>query len=127
MPTTTSATCSAWPASTSATPQAAGRFDYDLILWVANWPAPRRYAWQTLLRARAIENLACVAGVNRVGTDGNGIAYAGDSALLDALGQPLLELGAREAVATVALDAKALMDHRERFPAQLDADRFQLL
>ena len=107
--------------------EAAGRFDYDLILWVANWPAPRRYAWQTLLRARAIENLACVAGVNRVGTDGNGIAYAGDSALLDALGQPLLELGAREAVATVALDAKALMDHRERFPAQLDADRFQLL
>lgn len=107
--------------------EAAGRFDYDLILWVANWPAARRYAWQTLLRARAIENLACVAGVNRVGTDGNDIAYAGDSALLDAMGQPLLELGARPAVATVALEAAALEAHRQRFPAQLDADRFQLL
>jgi len=106
---------------------AADRFDYDLILWVANWPAARRYAWQTLLRARAIENLACVVGVNRVGTDGNDIAYAGDSVVLDAVGQPLLELGAQEQVATARLSAAALQAHRQRFPAQLDADRFALL
>lgn len=106
---------------------AAGRFDYDLILWVANWPAPRRYAWQTLLRARAIENLACVVGVNRVGVDGNELAYAGDSVALDALGQPVIELGAQSQVATTRLDAAALCAHRQRFPAQLDADRFQLL
>ncbi|WP_395790539.1 amidohydrolase [Aquimonas sp.] len=106
---------------------AAQRFDYDLILWVANWPAQRRYAWQTLLRARAIENLACVIGVNRVGVDGNGLAYAGDSVVLDALGQPIIELGAQAQVATAQLDAAALMAHRLRFPAQLDADRFALI
>ncbi len=104
----------------------AGRFDYDLILFVANWPAARRHAWRTLLRARAIENLACCVGVNRVGTDGNGLAYAGDSVVLDALGEPLVELGATEAVATVALDPAALIAHRERFPAWMDADRFEL-
>lgn len=106
---------------------AAGRFDYDLILWVANWPAARRHAWQTLLRARAIENLACVVGVNRVGLDGNELAYAGDSVALDALGQALVELDAMPQVVTTRLDAAALVAHRQRFPAQLDADRFVLL
>lgn len=104
-----------------------GRFDYDLLLFVANWPAPRRHAWRTLLRARAIENLAYVAGVNRVGTDGNGIAYSGDSAALDFLGMELAELDDSAQVRTVVLSAEALAAHRERFPAQLDADRFTLL
>ncbi|HSX61113.1 MAG TPA: amidohydrolase [Tahibacter sp.] len=102
------------------------RFDYDLVLFVANWPSPRRYAWQTLLRARAIENLSYCAGVNRVGTDGNGLHYAGDSAVLDFLGQPLVELGASELVVTATLDAAALAAHRERFPAWMDADAFEL-
>jgi omega-amidase len=105
---------------------AAARFDYDLLLYVANWPSPRRYAWSTLLRARAIENLSYVAGVNRVGTDGNGLHYAGDSAVLDFVGQPLVELGPEPQSATVTLSATALAAHRERFPAQLDADRFEL-
>lgn len=104
-----------------------GRFDYDLLLFVANWPAARRHAWRTLLRARAIENLAYVAGVNRVGTDGNGIAYSGDSAALDFLGMELAELDDTAQVRTVTLSADALAAHRERFPAQLDADRFTLL
>jgi omega-amidase len=104
----------------------AQRFDYDLVLFVANWPSPRRYAWQTLLRARAIENLAYCIGVNRVGTDGNGLHYAGDSVVLDFLGQPLLELGAAELVATATLDPAALDAHRERFPAWMDADAFEL-
>jgi omega-amidase len=105
---------------------AAGRFDYDLLLYVANWPSARRYAWQTLLRARAIENLACVAGVNRVGVDGNELHYAGDSVALDALGQPLAELGPQPQTVTVTLSGAALAAHRERFPAQLDADAFEL-
>ena len=107
--------------------EAAGRFDYDLLLFVANWPAARRHAWRTLLQARAIENLAFCVGVNRVGTDGNGIAYSGDSAALDFLGLPLLELDDKPQVATAVLSGAKLAEHRERFPAQLDADRFSLL
>ena len=107
--------------------EASGRFDYDLLLFVANWPSARRHAWQTLLRARAIENLCCVAAVNRVGTDGNGIGYSGDSVALDFLGQPLVELDDQVRVVTATFSAEALAAHRERFPAQLDADRFELL
>ncbi len=103
-----------------------GHFDYDLILYVANWPAARRYAWSTLLRARAIENLSYCVGVNRVGTDGNNITYSGDSAVVDYLGQPLLELGAEEQSVTVELDSASLSDHRERFPAWMDADDFTI-
>jgi omega-amidase len=101
-------------------------FDYDLLVFVANWPAPRRHAWQTLLKARAIENLCYVAGVNRVGTDGNGLAYAGDSVVVDYLGLPIVELDDQPQVATVSLSASALAEHRARFPAQLDADAFTL-
>ena len=105
----------------------AGRFDYDVLLFVANWPSARREPWRTLLRARAIENLSYCAGLNRVGTDGNGLNYSGDSAVIDFLGQPLAELGAQEQVVTVALDAAALAAHRERFPAWMDADEFRLV
>lgn len=104
----------------------AARFDYDLIVYVANWPAPRRYAWSTLLRARAIENLSYCIGVNRVGVDGNNIAYAGDSAILDFLGQPLVELGAHEQIVTTMLDPSSMAAHRERFPAWMDADSFTI-
>jgi omega-amidase len=104
-----------------------GRFDYDLLLFVANWPSARRQPWRTLLRARSIENLSYCAGLNRVGTDGNGLNYSGDSAVIDFLGQPLAELGAQEQVVTVALDQQALAAHRERFPAWMDADEFRLV
>ncbi len=103
-----------------------GQLDFDLQLFVANWPAARAYAWKTLLRARAIENLCYVAAVNRVGSDGNGLAYSGDSAVIDMLGQPLVEMPAEEGVATTTISAQALAEHRERFPAMLDADRFDL-
>jgi predicted amidohydrolase len=102
-----------------------GRMDYDLLLFVANWPAPRRGPWRTLLRARAIENLCYVVGVNRVGSDGNGLAYAGDSAAIDFLGEALVDLDDRPQVATTTLSAAALNAHRERFPAWRDADAFQ--
>lgn len=107
--------------------EALGRMDYDLLLFVANWPAPRRGPWRTLLRARAIENLCYAVGVNRVGSDGNGHAYAGDSAAIDFVGEALVELDDREQVVTTTLSASALRSHRERFPAWRDADAFHCL
>ncbi|HYL03018.1 MAG TPA: amidohydrolase [Steroidobacteraceae bacterium] len=100
--------------------------DYELLVYVANWPAARAYAWRQLLRARAIENQAYVVGVNRVGPDGLGVAHPGDSAAIDYLGQPLVEAGAEPALLTVALDGAKLHAFREKFPAHLDADRFTL-
>lgn len=100
--------------------------DYDLLIYVASWPAARRQAWRALLRARAIENQAFVVGVNRIGEDGNRIAYSGDSVAHDFMGETLAELGGESAVTTVELDGDALQAHRERFPAHLDADRFTL-
>ncbi len=86
----------------------------------------RRLAWQSLLRARAIENLACVVGVNRIGRDGNGVAYAGDSVVLDHLGQPLGSEGDGDRVETAVLDLESLQAWRRSFPAHLDADDFDL-
>lgn len=103
-----------------------GQMDFDLQLFVANWPSARAYAWRTLLRARAIENLCFVAAVNRVGVDGNDLHYAGDSAVIDFLGQPQLEIREREQVATTTISAASLAAHRARFPAMLDADAFSL-
>ena len=99
---------------------------YDLMLFVANWPAARAYHWSQLLRARAIENLACVVGVNRVGRDDNGLDYSGDSVILDAEGKPLAEPESDIGVFTATLSAQALKAYRERFPAYLDADEFRL-
>jgi predicted amidohydrolase len=98
--------------------------EYDVLIYVANWPAARAYAWTQLLRARAIENQAFVFGVNRVGPDGAGVEHTGDSAAIDFLGAPLAEPKSAPAVVTVALDGEALRTFRARFPAHLDADRF---
>ena len=106
--------------------QSAGGMDYDLSIFVANWPAPRRQPWRTLLRARAIENLSYVIGLNRVGVDGNELPYAGDSAVIDPVGEPLIELGTQQQIASVTLDPAPLLAHRERFPAWMDADAFTL-
>lgn len=100
--------------------------DFDLQLYVANWPSARAYAWKTLLRARAIENLCFVAGLNRVGTDGNGIHYAGDSAVIDFLGQPISECTEAEVTTTTTLQAAELSAHRAHFPAMLDGDGFTI-
>ena len=100
--------------------------DYDLLLFVANWPAPRARAWRTLLRARAIENLAYAVGVNRLGTDGAGVRYVGDSVAVHPDGTTLAELGARQGYATVSFDLEALHRFREQFPAWRDRDDFEL-
>ncbi len=105
---------------------AGGTADYDLLLYVANWPAPRQVAWETLLAARAIENLSYAVGVNRVGTDGNGFAFDGGSAAFGPAGEQLLLARGQVGVYVVELDGAALQAHRERFPAWRDADAFTL-
>ena len=100
--------------------------EYDVVIFAANWPAVRRHAWSTLLRARAIENQAFCVGVNRIGADGGGHAHVGDSVVLDFTGQPLLELNDKAHVVTVPLDLDALRTWRDQFPAHLDADAFTL-
>ena len=101
--------------------------DYDVALYVANWPAARRHAWRTLLMARAIENQAFVLGCNRVGTDGNGVQYSGDSLIVDYLGQAVADQAvAQPAVLRATLDYAQLKQHRQQFPAHLDADAFVL-
>ncbi len=102
------------------------RGDYDLMLFVANWPAARRYHWRSLLAARAIENQACVVGVNRVGRDAKGIEYSGDSLAFGADGAILTDMGDREAWEQLVLSRAALDSYREKFPCHLDADGFTL-
>ncbi|MCC3156724.1 amidohydrolase [Hymenobacter sp. 15J16-1T3B] len=99
---------------------------YDLLLYVANWPAARRTAWITLLRARAIENQAYTMGVNCLGLDPSGQPYDGDSALLDMKGEYLVEVGNQETSITRTLRRADLEAYRSRFPALLDADEFEL-
>ncbi|MBC7568228.1 MAG: amidohydrolase [Spirosoma sp.] len=101
-------------------------FAYDLLLYVANWPSPRQTAWDTLLQARAIENLSYVVGVNRVGTDGNGHGYVGGSAIVDPMGAVLFRQADTEIVHQQTLSLDTLREFRERFPANLDADRFTI-
>ncbi|WP_372625708.1 amidohydrolase [Arsukibacterium sp.] len=101
--------------------------DYDVLIYVANWPAARRHAWNSLLVARAIENQAFVLGVNRIGRDGNDIHYSGDSVVIDYQGQLLASLPKSEAgVINTTLNASALAQYRQAFPAHLDADAFTL-
>ncbi len=104
------------------------RQDYDLMINVANWPAARRHVWDTLLKARAMENQAYVVGVNRVGEDGHGVAHSGGTCVLDYAGEPLLTAeDDTEQVISLALDFSALDKFKEDFPAYLDADDFNLV
>jgi len=99
---------------------------YDLLLYVANWPDRRHHAWETLLRARAIENLSYVAGVNRVGVDGNELPYAGGSSIINYLGHDVTNLGEQSGVATATLHLEELRTFRERFAFHIDADKYSL-
>ena len=104
------------------------RDDYDLMICVANWPSPRRHAWRTLLQARAIENQGYVIGVNRIGEDGKGLEYSGDSLLVDFKGQALLDGPPGEPfIKTGLLSGEALQQFRQTFPAWQDADHFDLM
>lgn len=101
--------------------------EYDLLLYVANWPATRRQAWDTLLAARAIENLAYVGGVNRIGTDGSQLFYNGGSALYSPKGERLISIpDTTAAAATIELSLTNLQHIRQKFPAWKDADPFKI-
>jgi predicted amidohydrolase len=102
----------------------AKRPSYDVAVYVANWPTARVEAWDTLLRARAIENLSYVIGVNRVGQDGNGIEYNGHSSVISPRGETIFTNEGAEMVHTLELSANSLQAFRDRFPAYLDADEF---
>ncbi len=104
---------------------ARNRGDYDAMLYVANWPEARRYAWSQLLIARAIENQCYVAGVNRVGMDGKGMHYAGDSVLVDPKGAVQAAIPG-ERITTGLFDRAGLETFREKFPVAMEADDFSL-
>ncbi|MBN8702583.1 MAG: amidohydrolase [Bacteroidetes bacterium] len=101
--------------------------EYDLAVFVANWPERRSIAWKTLLQARAIENHCYVVGVNRIGSDGNNIPYSGDSAVLNFLGERVSNTKPHEnSVETVELSREKLTEYRTNFPVWMDADSFTL-
>lgn len=101
--------------------------EYDLLIYVANWPEPRKKVWKSLLPARAIENMAYVCGVNRVGIDGKGITYRGDSMLFSPKGKKLADAGKREEITRTCILLKSeLNDLREKFPAWKDSDSFSI-
>ena len=106
---------------------ARNRGDYDALLYVANWPELRRYPWSQLLIARAIENQSYVIGVNRVGMDGKGHHYTGDSASVDPRGDADVMKASREDVLHTVLHREALDDFRAKFPVADDADAFSLM
>lgn len=100
---------------------------YDLLIYVANWPEPRIDVWKALLPARALENMAFVCGVNRVGTDGSGMAYSGDSLVYSPKGKKLLHIPAhKDAIRTCTLDKNESDRLREKFPVWKDADTFSI-
>ena len=101
------------------------RNDYDLLIYIANWPGSRREVWKTLLKARAIENQCFVVGVNRIGEDWSA-SYTGDSMVVDAKGNIISSADDKEGVFYANIDLNSLNDFRKRFPVWKDADSFDL-
>lgn len=101
--------------------------EYDVLLYVANWPEKRSHAWKTLLTARAIENQCYVVGVNRVGKDGNGIYHSGDSMVVNALGETLYHKADDEDIFTITLKKEPLEKIRTSIPFLKDADAFKII
>ena len=101
--------------------------DYDLALYVANWPNSRQFAWDSLLVARAIENQAYVAACNRLGEDPLGNEFSGGSVILDFMGKPLAHFADELKTETCSLSMQGLQEFREHFPASLDTDKFEIL
>jgi omega-amidase len=100
---------------------------YDLLIYVANWPRVRSQVWDTLLQARAIENQSYCIGVNRVGKDGMGLDYSGNSAIIDFKGHQLFYQKDSEGIHNQILNKKELEDFRNKFPTYLDADGFEII
>ena len=100
--------------------------DYDMLLYIANWPEKRNYVWENLLMARAIENMSFVIGVNRVGIDGNGHQYVGNSSIISPLGELLFKETEKEKVITHTFQYSIIEESRQRFPFLNDRDEFLL-
>jgi len=100
--------------------------EFDMIIYVANWPERRNHAWKTLLCARAIENQCYVVGVNRVGRDGNNVNHSGNSLVIDPLGEVLYHMADAEDVFTITLQKEHLEEVRTKFPFWKDGDDFTL-
>lgn len=98
--------------------------EYDILIYVANWPERRNHAWKTLLCARAIENQCYIIGVNRVGRDGNNINHSGNSLVIDPLGEVLYHMADDEDIFTITLEKEHLQDVRNKFPFWKDGDYF---
>jgi predicted amidohydrolase len=105
---------------------ARNRNDYDVVFYVANWPAPRHAVWETLLRARAIENQAYVIGVSRSGVDGEGVDHLGGSCVINPKGEVEAILDHGPGILQARLDLKKIREFREKFPVWKDADRFSI-
>ncbi len=103
--------------------------DYDVLLYVASWPKPRINAWDTLLQARAIENMSYCIGVNRVGTDGKGYEYNGHSAVYDVLGNSVIDENPleKETIVYAIIDKSHIYTIREKLSFLEDRDHFKLL
>jgi predicted amidohydrolase len=101
--------------------------EYDVLIYVANWPEKRSHMWRTLLQARAIENQCFCIGVNRVGNDGNGIYHSGDSMVVNPLGEVLYHKAHDEDIYTITLQKEDLETIREKMPFWKDADAFKIL
>lgn len=103
------------------------QYQYDVLIYVANWPERRAHPWKTLLMARAIENQCYVVGLNRVGDDGNKIEHSGDSAVINAKGEVISTIRSKqESTETVTLNFEELKTFRKSFPAIMDADDFEI-
>jgi len=100
--------------------------DYDILFYAANWPAPRQTVWETLLKARAIENQAYVIGVNRSGRDGEGVDHLGGSCVVDPMGRIEHSLGTEPGILNFTIELKKIREFREKFPVWKDADKFTL-
>lgn len=100
--------------------------DYDVLIYVANWPIPRINAWDALLKARAIENMCYTIGVNRIGDDPNQLQYPGHSQVIDFLGNYLIEPQETEGVFITTLNKNALLECRQKFGFLNDRDVFKI-
>lgn len=116
-----------WARQTPTTNRSEPNLEYDVLVYVANWPERRRHAWRTLLQARAIENQSYVIGLNRVGNDGNNIYHSGDSMIIDPLGEPLYHKEHTEDIFTFTFHREKLQEVRGKFPFWRDADEFKLI
>ena len=101
--------------------------EYDLLIYIANWPKSRAFVYSNLLISRALENQAYVIGVNRVGKDGMGLDYSGDSAVINYKGQTIIAETEKEDILYAEISKRELVDFRTKFPAYLDADDFDII